>query len=133
MGRIEKPWGYEEQVLATQVEVDGSSGMLAIRRLVINADEMTSYSVHTNQQDVIYLEDGAAVLRTEDGMQELEKGKAVTVKPGDKHQIQNINSEVAEILEISFPYRPGDIKRIEDPYDEERSESEESQSNQTDN
>lgn len=125
MGRIEKPWGYEEQILVTQVDVDGNSGMLAIKRLVINADEMTSYATHSKQQDIIYLEDGAAVLRTEEGLQDLEKGNAVTVKPGDKHQIQNINSEVAEILEISFPYRPEDIERIEDPYDEERSEAEE--------
>lgn len=125
MGRIEKPWGYEEQVLVTQVDVDGNTGMLGIKRLVINAEEMTSYSIHEKQEDIIYLEEGAAVLRTEEGMKELEKGEAVTVKPGDKHQIQNINNEVAEILEISFPYRPDDIERIEDPYNEERSEKEE--------
>lgn len=125
MGRIEKPWGYEEQVLVTQVEVDGKSGMLGIKRLVINAEEMTSYAIHEKQEDIIYLEEGAAVLRTEEGMKELEKGEAVTVKPGDEHQIQNINNEVAEILEISFPYRPDDIERIEDPYNEERSEEDE--------
>lgn len=125
MGRIEKPWGYEEQVLVTQVDVDGNNGMLGIKRLVINAEEMTSYAIHEKQEDIIYLEEGAAVLRTEEGMKELEKGEAVTVKPGDKHQIQNINNEVAEILEISFPYRPDDIERIEDPYNDERSEKEE--------
>lgn len=125
MGRIEKPWGYEEQVLVTQVDVDGNTGMLGIKRLVINAEEMTSYAIHEKQEDIIYLEEGAAVLRTEEGMKELEKGEAVTVKPGDKHQIQNINNEVAEILEISFPYRPDDIERIEDPYNDERSEEDE--------
>lgn len=116
MGRIEKPWGYEEQVLVTQVEVEGQSGMLGIRRLVINGDEITSYAKHTKQEDIIYLEKGAAVLRTEEGMKELVKGEAVTVNPGEEHQIQNIDNKVAEILEISFPYRPDDIERIEDPY-----------------
>ncbi|MFT4868559.1 MAG: mannose-6-phosphate isomerase-like protein (cupin superfamily) [Colwellia polaris] len=116
MGRIEKPWGYEEQVLVTQVEVEGQSGMLGIRRLVINGDEITSYAKHSKQEDIIYLEKGAAVLRTEEGMKELVKGEAVTVNPGEEHQIQNIDNKVAEILEISFPYRPDDIERIEDPY-----------------
>lgn len=36
MGKIEKPWGYEEQVLVTQVDVgDTQRGMLGIRRLNI--------------------------------------------------------------------------------------------------
>jgi mannose-6-phosphate isomerase-like protein (cupin superfamily) len=122
MGRIEKPWGYEEQVLVTQVEVEGKTGMLGIKRLVINADEMTSYAKHGKQEDIIYLEKGSAVLRTEEGMKDLERGEAVTVNPGEAHQIQNIDNKVAEILEISFPYRPDDIERIEDPYNEQRSE-----------
>lgn len=116
MGRIEKPWGYEDQVLITQVDVGEERGMLGIRRLVINSDEQTSYSIHENQADIIYLEEGEAILRIEGKMEELEKGEARVVRSGDKHQIQNINSEVAEILEVSFPYRPEDIKRIEDPY-----------------
>lgn len=120
MGRIEKPWGYEEHVLTTQVDVEGENGMLGIRRLVINADEMTSYSFHREQTDVVYLEQGSAVLRIEGNLEELEKGKARVIRTGEKHQIQNIDSSVAEILEISFPYKPDDIERIEDPYSEER-------------
>ncbi len=116
MGRIEKPWGYEEQILATQVDVGGERGMLGMRRLVINSDEMTSYAVHESQADIIYLEKGSAILRKEDEMEELEQGKASIIRSGEKHQIQNIDSRVAEILEISFPYRPEDIERIEDPY-----------------
>ncbi|MFP4038407.1 MAG: cupin domain-containing protein [Candidatus Nanohaloarchaea archaeon] len=120
MGRIGKPWGYEEQVLTTQVEVGGERGMLGIRRLKINADEMTSYCFHHEQADIIYLENGCAVLRIEEGMEDLEKGEARVIRPGERHQIQNIDSQVAEILEISFPYRPEDIERVEDPYSEER-------------
>lgn len=120
MGRIEKPWGYEDQILATQVDVGGERGMLGMRRLVINSDEMTSYAVHENQADIIYLEKGSAILRREDEMEELEKGNACIVRSGEKHQIQNIDSKVAEVLEISFPYRPDDIERVEDPYSESR-------------
>lgn len=116
MGRIEKPWGYEEQVLVTQVDVGGERGMLGIRRLVLNSDEMTSYALHETQADIIYLEEGEAILRIEGKMEDLEKGEARVIRSGDKHQIQNIDSQVAEILEVSFPYRPEDIKRIEDPY-----------------
>lgn len=120
MGRIDKPWGYEEQILTTQVEVGGERGMLGIRKLVINSDEMTSYAVHENQSDIIYLEEGNVVLRKNDQMEDLEKGEAAIIRAGDKHQLQNIDSKVAEVLEISFPYRPEDIERVEDPYSEER-------------
>lgn len=126
MGRIEKPWGYEEQVLMTQVDVGDRAGMLGIRRLVIDADEMTSYSVHEEQSDIIYLEEGNAQVRKESGTQKLEKGNAIVIRSGEKHQIQNIDTQVAKVLEISFPYKPEDLKRIEDPYAEAR-DSEEDQ------
>lgn len=120
MGSIDKPWGYEDQVLMTQVDVGDRTGMLGIRRLVINTDEMTSYAYHENQADIIYLEEGNVVIRKEDAMKDLEKGSAMVIRSGQKHQIQNIGSDVAKVLEISFPYRPADITRVEDPYSEER-------------
>jgi mannose-6-phosphate isomerase-like protein (cupin superfamily) len=120
MGRIDKPWGYEDQVLMTQMELGEQTGMLGIRKLVINGDEMTSYAVHETQTDIIYLQEGTVVVRMEDGMKELEKGNALVIRSGQKHQLQNIDSKVAEVLEISFPYRPEDIERIEDPYRDTR-------------
>lgn len=120
MGRIDKPWGYEDQVLMSQMEVGDKTGMLGMRKLVINGDEMTSYAFHENQTDIIYLQEGTVVVRLEDGMKELEKGNALVIRSGQKHQLQNIDSQVAEILEISFPYRPEDITRVEDPYKETR-------------
>ena len=120
MGKVEKPWGYEDQVLMTQVDVGDKVGMLGIKRLVINADEMTSYSYHENQADIVYLEEGSAVVRHEGDMKDLEKGKAMVIRSEEKHQIQNIDDKVAKILEISFPYQPEDITRVEDPYEEER-------------
>ncbi|MFB6190505.1 MAG: cupin domain-containing protein [Candidatus Nanohaloarchaea archaeon] len=125
MGRIDKPWGYEEQVLITQVDVDDTSGMLGVRRIVINSDEMTSYSFHDQQADILYLEKGDVVLRLEDRMKELEKGDARVIRSGQKHQLQNIGSEVAKLLEISFPYRPEDITRVEDPYSGKREKTSE--------
>jgi len=122
MGLIDKPWGYEDQVLMTQMELGEQTGMLGIRKLVLNGDEMTSYAVHETQTDIIYLQEGTVVVRMEDGMKELEKGNALVVRSGQRHQLQNIDSKVAEVLEISFPYRPEDIERIEDPYRETRTE-----------
>ncbi|QKQ98779.1 cupin domain-containing protein [Candidatus Nanohaloarchaea archaeon] len=124
MGRIEKPWGYEEHVLSTQVDVGDKVGMLGIRRLVIDADEMTSYSYHEEQSDIIYLEEGNAQIRKEGGIQELEKGNAIVIRSNEKHQIQNIDTQVAKILEISFPYKPEDLHRVEDPYAEARDDDE---------
>lgn len=122
MGKVEKPWGYEDQVLMTQVDVGDRTGMLGIRRLVINTDEMTSYAYHEEQSDIIYLEKGNVVIRKEGDLKDLENGKATVIRSGEKHQLQNIGSEPAEILEISFPYMPDDIERVEDPYAPERDE-----------
>ena len=130
MGRIDKPWGYEEQVLMTQVDVGDQTGMLGIRRIVIDADEMTSYSYHEKQADIVYLEEGNVVIRHEDDMKDLEDGNALVIRSGERHQIQNIDSEVAKVLEISFPYVPGDIERVEDPYEEEREEEKDSEETQ---
>ena len=124
MGHIEKPWGYEEQVLMTQVDVGDRTGMLGIRRLVINVDEMTSYSFHDEQSDIIYLEEGDISVRKEGDHKNLEKGKAMVIRSEEKHQIQNIGSTVAKVLEISFPYDPADLNRVEDPYSTEREEEE---------
>jgi len=118
MGRVETPWGYKDQVLISQVDVGGQKGMLGIHRLVINAEEMTSYAKHEERADIIYLEKGEAILRIEGKMEELQKGEARVIRSGEKHQIQNINNEVAEILELSFPYKPEDIEHVEKPYDE---------------
>lgn len=120
MGSIEKPWGYEEQVLMTQVDVGDRTGMLGIRRLVIDAETMTSYAYHDEQADILYLEEGDVVLRLEGEMKELEVGEATVVRSEENHQIQNIGGSVAKVLEISFPYIPDDIERVEDPYQEER-------------
>jgi mannose-6-phosphate isomerase-like protein (cupin superfamily) len=120
MGHIEKPWGYEEQVLMTQVDVGDKTGMLGIRRIVIDVDEMTSYSYHEQQSDIIYLEEGNVSIRKEGEHKDLENGKAMVLRSGDKHQIQNIGDDVAKVLEISFPYDPTDLNRVEDPYSQER-------------
>jgi len=119
MSKIEKPWGYEEQVLITQVDIGDKSGMLGIRRLVINAEEMTSYAYHEDQADVIYLEEGNITLKHEGEMKSLEKGKAKVIRSGEKHQLQNIDNQPAKILEISFPYKPKDIEMVEDAYESE--------------
>jgi mannose-6-phosphate isomerase-like protein (cupin superfamily) len=125
MGRIDKPWGYEEQVLMTQVDVGDQVGMLGIRRLVIDADEMTSYAYHDKQADILYLEEGNVVIRHEEDMKDLEEENAIVIRSGEKHQIQNIDDSVAKVLEISFPYIPDDLTRVEDPYEDEREEEEE--------
>lgn len=124
MGRINKPWGYVDTVLMTQVDIGNETGMLGMRKLVIDSEEMTSYSKHSKQNDIIYLESGSATVRIDGKMEELNNGNgALIIRAGQKHQIQNIGSKVAEMLEISFPYDPEDIERIEDPYSQQRTES----------
>ncbi|MFB6208905.1 MAG: cupin domain-containing protein [Candidatus Nanohaloarchaea archaeon] len=120
MGRIDKPWGYEKQILITQVDIGDRTGMLGIRKLVINSEEMTSYSYHEEQSDIIYPEKGNITLRKDEELEKLEEGNAKIVRKGVRHQIQNIGGDVAEVLEISFPYSPEDVVRVEDPYSDQR-------------
>lgn len=119
MGKIEKPWGFEEQVLMTQVDVGDRTGMLGIHRVVLNTDEMTPYTYHEEQSDIIYLEEGDISIKKEGSHEELEKGKAMVIRSGEKHQFQNIGSTVAKILRISFPYIPEDTIQVDDPYSED--------------
>jgi mannose-6-phosphate isomerase-like protein (cupin superfamily) len=63
-------------------------------------------------------------------MKDLEEGNAMVIRSGEKHQIQNIDNDVAKVLEISFPYMPEDLVRVEDPYKEEREEEEDSEAEQ---
>lgn len=120
MGLTDTPWGAEELVLNTEVDFDGAFGNLSVKRLEIDTDEMTSFHRHTEKNEVLFLEQGLVEIRTENDYHELEKGNAHFLENGEPHQIQNVGGEVAKIVEISFPFNPDDLDRIEDPYEDGR-------------
>lgn len=53
-------------------------------------------------------------------MKRLDEGDAEVLRAVEKHQVQNIQDKGVTVLEVSFPYRPEDVVRVEDPYEEER-------------
>jgi len=116
MAMNDMPWGAETIVLNTEVDFDGAYGDLALRRLEIDTDEMTTFHRHEDKNEVLVLEQGLVEIRTEDDYHELAEGEAHFIENGEPHQIQNIGGEIATIVEINFPFDPEDVTHIEDPY-----------------
>jgi len=120
MGVVDKPWGYEDLIFTTQIEHKGDYKTLAVKKIVINGDEMTSYHTHKRVNEVLYVNQGLVEIRTDDDVIELEQGEAYFLEEGEAHQIQNITGEVVEVIEVAFPFDPDDYSRLEDPYREKR-------------
>lgn len=116
MGQADTPWGSERIVLNTEVDFNGAMGDLAVRRVEIDTEEMTTYHLHRQKNEILFLEQGLVEVRLEDDYAELEEGEAHFIEPGETHQIQNIGGEVATIIEIGFPFDPDDEDVVEDPY-----------------
>lgn len=120
MGVVDKPWGYEELIFTTQIEHKGDYETLAVKKIVINGDEMTSYHTHKKINEVLYVNQGLLEIRLEDDLIELEEGEAHFLEEGEAHQIQNITGEVVEVIEVAFPFDSEDKDRLDDPYKERR-------------
>lgn len=121
-GKIDKPWGYEEIVFTTDVESKGEYNSLGVKKIVINAEEMTSYHYHKRINEVLYVNKGNIELRTDDSIKEVGEGDAFFVEKEVTHQIQNISNEVVEIIAVSYPFitEDGENVRVEDPYESKR-------------
>lgn len=111
------PWGAEELVLTSDIEVGGEFDTIALRRIAVEHDEMTSYHVHREQNELLFVQNGLVEIREEDDYAEVEEGEAFFIAAGEPHQIQNIDDEVVELVQLYLPFDPDDITRIEDPYE----------------
>ncbi|MDY6768727.1 MAG: hypothetical protein SVW02_01320, partial [Candidatus Nanohaloarchaea archaeon] len=66
------PWGAEELVMTTETD----TGTLALRRVHIDADEMTAYHYHRDRNELVFVENGIVEIRLEDDYAEVEAGEA---------------------------------------------------------
>ncbi len=116
MGETDTPWGSEELIMSTAASFSAEHGSLALRRLRIDADEMTTVHRHRHVNKVVFVEEGLIELQVDDDVVELGDGDAHFIEAGTAHQLQNVDSRVAEILEIGFPFDPDDEVVEDDPY-----------------
>ena len=76
---VEKPWGREIW-LAVENEYAG-------KILEIKQDSRTSLQYHESKKESIYVLDGKLKVEYPDGETIVEKGKSITLNPGDKHRL----------------------------------------------
>lgn len=110
------PWGAEELVLTTEMEIEGMYAEVGLRRVQIDNDEMTAFHRHTGRNEILHVTSGLVEVRLADDYAELEEGDARFIEAGEPHQVQNIGGGVAELVEIGLPFDPEDVEFIEDPY-----------------
>lgn len=110
------PWGTERVIITTGYDLDGTDGTLSVKKVEIDGEEMTTFHTHAHKHEIVFVEDGLIEIRLEDDYVELEGGDAHVIEAGEAHQIQNLDSRVAEIVEVGFPFAPDDHTVLEDPY-----------------
>jgi len=116
MTKTTKPWGYEELIFNTEAKLNIGYIPIAVKKFVLDGEEMTSYHVHKKVNEVLYVNRGMIEIRLENDVVSLNEGQAYFIEANVPHQIQNITSHTVEIIEFSFPFNGEDEKRIEDPY-----------------
>ncbi len=108
--RTEKPWGYFEVLLETE--------LYKVKILSINPNQMLSMQMHKYRSETWYVTQGKATVTIDDRVVELFPGESISIEANEKHRLQNFGDEVVEILEIQTGtyFGEDDIIRFEDIY-----------------
>lgn len=116
--RVEKPWGYYEDLYRHQDVV--------LKRITIAPGEQLSYQTHQQRQEFWKVQSGTGKVRTSDADNPLASWRVDTMEPGVTfiipnglaHQIINDGETDLVIYETQVGLcDENDIERIEDPYD----------------
>ena len=104
--RVEKPWGYEDELQATD--------RYSVWKLHINAGHETSYHCHSIKD--VFLTCQTGVLRVDREKQQdfLYPGDTLVIDRGTYHRLQSTTG--ATVLEVEWPNDRNDITRKEDRY-----------------
>lgn len=116
MSRTDTPWGAEEIVLNTNISLGEEKGDIALRKLLIDAEEITPLEKHRKTNTLLYVTKGAIELEVDSNFFQLEEGDGHAIEAGKPHQIQNLDEAVTKVMQIMVPFDPDDIEILEDPY-----------------
>ncbi|MDY6789172.1 MAG: cupin domain-containing protein, partial [Candidatus Nanohaloarchaea archaeon] len=100
----------------TSISMEEDHGDLVVRKISIDNGEMTPLERNFETNTIVCVSEGAMELTVEDDYFELEKGDCHFIEKGEPHRMENIVSEVTEVIQVLFPYDPEDIEVLEDPY-----------------
>ena len=108
--RTQKPWGYFEVLL----ESENSK----VKILSINPQEKLSMQMHQHRSETWYITQGIATVTKSDEVVELYPGESIIIQKKEKHRIENLHTEILEIIEIQTGsyFGEDDIVRFEDIY-----------------
>jgi mannose-6-phosphate isomerase-like protein (cupin superfamily) len=108
--RTEKPWGYFEVLFETKFS--------KVKILSVEPGQMLSMQMHEYRSETWYITQGIATVTKGSITQELHPGENVVIDQKERHRVQNLGSEVLEIIEIQTGtyFGEDDIIRFEDIY-----------------
>lgn len=108
--RTIKPWGYFEVLLETEFS--------KVKVLSIDPDQMLSMQMHQHRSETWYVTQGHATVTKNDQTLELCPGESIIIDKKERHRVQNLGSEVLEIIEVQTGsyFGEDDIIRFEDKY-----------------
>ncbi len=108
--RIEKPWGYFEVLFETEFS--------KVKILSVDPDQMLSMQMHEYRSETWYVTQGIATVTKGETTFELYPGENVVIDQKERHRVQNLGTDVLEIIEIQTGtyFGEDDIVRFEDIY-----------------
>lgn len=116
MSMEDTPWGAEQVILSTALEISGGTTDIGVRKLQIDGDEMTDVHRHRHKHELLVVDEGLVEVQVGDDLHELGAGDTQVIEAGTPHQLQNLESSVAHLTEIGIPFDPDDHEVIQDPY-----------------
>ena len=108
--RIEKPWGYFEVLFETEFS--------KVKILSVDPGQMLSMQMHEYRSETWYVTQGIATVTKGETTFELYPGENVVIDQKERHRVQNLGTDVLEIIEIQTGtyFGEDDIVRFQDIY-----------------
>lgn len=116
MTEQDTPWGSRDILLNTSIEMKEDYGDLVVRKTSLDNGEMTPLERHLETNTIVCVSEGAMELTVGDEYFEMEEGECHFIEKGEPHRMENIVSQVTEVIQVMFPHDPEDIDILDDPY-----------------
>ena len=112
MRRIEKPWGWEDILIDTELYV--------VKRIYVAPGQRLSRQYHNEKDETIFVEDGymhldLSTTDDENNILVLGENRSYRIKPGTVHRFTAPKDSGVTVLEASTPHLD-DVVRLSDDY-----------------
>jgi mannose-6-phosphate isomerase len=109
--RIERPWGWYENVSAAP----GNK----VKRIHVQPGQRISLQKHHQRAEHWVVVEGTASVTIGERQFDLQPGEACDIARGQVHRLANRTDEAVEVIEVQFgdELSEGDIVRLQDDYE----------------